>query len=100
MVIALRRLHHRSPPVRLLPMIARHGRYWILLAGLPALILADPIPSGTDALTAYTRGDYKTAMKLLRPMAEEGNTFAQFTIGKMYAYGEGTPKDPKKGADL
>ena len=78
-------------------MIARRGRYWIFLAGLPALLLADPIPSGTDALTAYTQGDYKTAMKLLRPMAEEGNTFAQFTIGKMYTYGEGVPKDPAKG---
>ena len=51
----------------------------------------------SDALTAYTKGDYKTALKLLLPMAEEGNSFAEFTIGKMYVYGEGIPKDPKKG---
>src|ERR1051326_7542961 len=51
----------------------------------------------TDALSAYTNHDYKTALKLLRPMADEGNTFAEFTIGKIYTYGEGVAKDPKKG---
>src|SRR5262249_44968028 len=55
-------------------------------------------PGGEDALAAYSRGDFKTAMKLLAPMAEDGNTFAEFTIGKMYLNGEGVAKDPKKGA--
>ena len=50
-------------------------------------------PSGDDALSAYTKGDYKTALKLLGPMAEDGNTFAEFTIGKMYLNGEGVSKD-------
>src|SRR2546421_727041 len=59
---------------------------------------ASDLPGGGDALGAYTRGDYKTAMKLLKPMAEQGNSFAQFTIGKMYLNGEGIPKDPVKAA--
>jgi hypothetical protein len=65
---------------------------------IPAALSGYSSDAGTDALSAYTKGDYKTALKLLKPMAEQGNTFAEFTIGKMYAYGEGTAKDPKKGA--
>ena len=68
----------------------------LFLSVITALSFAD-VPANDDALTAYYRGDYKTALKLLGPMADEGNTFAQFTIGKMYVNGEGTKKDVKKG---
>jgi TPR repeat protein len=46
-----------------------------------------------DAMTAYDNGDYATALKLLRPLAERGDTNAQYSIGRMYAKGEGVPKD-------
>src|SRR5262245_10471152 len=82
-------------------MIPRHTTSWFLIANLlltPFALQAASALGGEDALAAYSRGDYKTALKLLGPMAEDGNTFAEFTIGKMYAYGEGVSKDPKKGA--
>jgi uncharacterized protein len=46
-----------------------------------------------DAMTAYDSGDYATALKLLRPLAERGDTNAQYSIGRMYAKGAGVPKD-------
>ena len=36
---------------------------------------------------AYDRGDYKTALKEFRPLAEEGHAAAQTTLG--VAYGRG-----------
>jgi TPR repeat protein len=42
---------------------------------------------------AYQRGDYATAMRLLRPLADQGVPLVQFTLGVMYAIGKGTPQD-------
>ena len=46
-----------------------------------------------DAKAAYDRGDYATALRLLRPLAEQGNARAQSTLGFMYANGRGVAKD-------
>jgi len=46
-----------------------------------------------DAGAAYKRGDYATAMRLIRPVAEQGNTAAQYNLGTMYYNGEGTRRD-------
>ena len=47
-----------------------------------------------DGLNAYQRGDYATAMRLLRPFAEKGNVVAQFDLGVMYASdGQGVKQD-------
>ena len=51
---------------------------------------------GDDALAAYKKGDYKTAMKLWRPMAEQGYAGAQYALGVMYARGDGVPEDDKQ----
>ncbi len=42
---------------------------------------------------AYNRGDYDTALKEFRPLAEQGDPLAQSYLGGMYAEGEGLPKD-------
>ena len=42
---------------------------------------------------AYDRGDYDTALKEFRPLAEQGYPLAQATLGLMYAEGQGVPKD-------
>ncbi len=42
---------------------------------------------------AYERGDYDTALKEFRPLAEQGDPLAQSYLGGMYAEGEGLPKD-------
>lgn len=42
---------------------------------------------------AYHRGDYVTAMRELRPLAEQGLAAAQFNLGLLYGNGQGVPKD-------
>ena len=42
---------------------------------------------------AVERGDYATAMRELRPLAEQGLAAAQFNLGLLYANGQGVPKD-------
>ena len=42
---------------------------------------------------AYTRGDYATALKELRPLAEQGDANMQFKLGVMYQGGLGVSQD-------
>jgi TPR repeat protein len=49
-----------------------------------------------DSLTAYDRGDYATAVRLLRPLAEQGNAQAQNSLGAMYYNGQGVTQDFKE----
>ena len=49
-----------------------------------------------DGYAAVKREDYATAIKLWRPLAEQGDAKAQFSIGVMYANGHGFTKDNKK----
>ncbi len=46
-----------------------------------------------EGLDAYERGDYETALKEWRPLAEQGDPLAQSYLWGMYAEGEGLPKD-------
>jgi uncharacterized protein len=46
-----------------------------------------------DAIEADSRGDYATELKLLRPLAEQGNIGAQDRLGMLYASGRGAPLD-------
>ncbi len=43
---------------------------------------------------AYLSKDYELALKILKPLAEEGDSQAQITMGLMYDYGHGVEKDP------
>jgi hypothetical protein len=45
------------------------------------------------AMTALSRGDYATAESLLGPLAQKGNAAAEYNLGRMYAYGNGVPRD-------
>ena len=49
-----------------------------------------------DAEDAYNRKDYKTAYKLLLPLAEQGDAAAQYNLGLMYYTGQGVPQDYKE----
>jgi uncharacterized protein len=42
---------------------------------------------------AYHAGDYTTALKELKPLAEQGNKNAQLMLGTMYKNGEGVLQD-------
>ena len=60
-----------------------------------ALLVASPVMA-QDLRTpreAYNRGDYATALREWRPLAEQGNMTAQSFIGMMYLNGNGVPQD-------
>jgi S1-C subfamily serine protease len=47
---------------------------------MPTTVWAD----FSDGLAAYERGDYATAMREWRPLAEQGDTYAQLRLGLLY----------------
>ena len=46
-----------------------------------------------DATAAYERADYTTALRLLRPLAAQGDASAQSNLGLMYTNGQGVTQD-------
>jgi len=44
-------------------------------------------------LAAFDEGDYATSLAECQPLAEEGNTVAQFCVGRLYANGFGVAMD-------
>lgn len=46
-----------------------------------------------DAQAAFDAGDFVAAVGLWQPLAEQGNPDAQFSLGRMYLFGRGVPKD-------
>src|SRR5580692_12131455 len=61
-----------------------------LILSLAAPLRAEPFD---DAADAFKRGDYPTALKLLRPLADHGDPAAQNNLGVMYMLGKGVQKD-------
>ena len=49
----------------------------------------------TKGMDAAQRGDYATALREWKPLAEQGNTRARFYLGVMYDKGRGVPQDYK-----
>ena len=67
-----------------------------ILAGVVlSLMLTGGAAAGPleDGLAAHERGDYATALRLFRPLGEQGNASAQYNLGVMYALGQGVPRD-------
>ena len=46
-----------------------------------------------DGFAAYEIGDYATALKEWRPIAEQGDVDIQILLGAMYEYGDGVDQD-------
>jgi len=46
-----------------------------------------------DAVSALGRRDFTLAVRLFRPLAEQGNLRAQVSLGRMYHGGHGVPQD-------
>jgi TPR repeat protein len=59
-----------------------------------APVVAGPLE---DASAAAKLGDYATALPLFRTLANQGNTYAQYSLGIMYARGQGVPQDYAEG---
>ena len=54
------------------------------------------VPAWADyqaGMDAHNRGDYATALREWRPLAEEEMAIAQFHLGQLYARGQGVPQD-------
>jgi TPR repeat protein len=51
-----------------------------------------------EGIAAYQRGDYSAAMRLLRPLADEGMYPAQSGLCVMYANGKGALQDYAQAA--
>ena len=68
----------------------------LLLSVIAALLLnvgvawAGPFE---DAAAAHKRGDYATALRIIRPLAAQGNAQAQSNLGSMYHQGQGVLQD-------
>ncbi len=65
----------------------------IILTGLflfSAPVVAQDLKKG---LAAYKKGDYETALREWRPLAEAGHSGAQYNLGFNYVQGKGVPKD-------
>ena len=66
-----------------------------LAAIILGLSFAAPMAAGPleDADAALKRRDYATAVRLNRPLAEQGNANAQYNLGTFYDNGLGVPLD-------
>ena len=58
----------------------------ILMLSLAAPLVAGPLE---DGYSAYTRGDFVTAMRIMRPLAEQGHATAQTVVGLMHYFNYG-----------
>ena len=69
---------------------------FLLAAAAFALVSTAPDSSQADfrdGLAAYERGDYQTALREWRPLAEQGDAQAQYNLGLMYYHGTGVSQD-------
>jgi TPR repeat protein len=66
-----------------------------IAAILLVLSFAAPLAAGPldDANAAIKRRDYATALRLIRPLAEQGDANAQYNLGVFYDNGLGVPQD-------
>ena len=58
----------------------------LLMLSLAAPLVAGPLE---DGYSAYTRGDFATAMRIMRPLADQGHVTAQTVVGLMYYFNYG-----------
>ncbi len=67
-----------------------------LCAGFTLGLTAPAWAGLKEGAAAQKRGDYATALRELRPLAEQGNAKAQYNLGVMYDKGRGVPQDYAK----
>jgi uncharacterized protein len=62
--------------------------------------LSRPVTAGLyeDAGKAYSSSDYQTALRVLRPLAAQGDANAQFNLAVMYGKGDGVNQDTAEAA--
>jgi uncharacterized protein len=71
------------------------------MKSIPLLLVALAVPAFADfgtGMAAYQKGDYVTAIKEWRPLADNGDPLAQFNLGLLYYEGQGVPQDYAQAA--
>jgi TPR repeat protein len=62
-----------------------------------SLVLAAPVGAVAQdyskGLAAFEAGDYGAALQEWRPLAEQGDDWAQYSLGQMYRLGDGVLQD-------
>lgn len=73
----------------------RRASLFLILACL-ALSFVHPVRAdeGSEAYAACARGDFLAVLRILGPLAEQGNTEAQFSLGSLYGSCKDMPQDP------
>jgi protease YdgD len=62
----------------------------VMLVATVRIVVAGPFE---DAVAAYGKGDYVTALQLFRPLADNGRDDAQYYVGFIYLAGKGVARD-------
>jgi uncharacterized protein len=69
----------------------------LMLVAMAGVTVAGPLEDGR---AAYTRGDYATALRLLRPLVDQDNADAQDALAVMYFVGQGVPQNRAEAVRL
>jgi uncharacterized protein len=82
------------------PRCKKNGIAVLAAALVLASAFASPVAAGTfeEAVEAHARGDYAKALRLIRPLANDGDAVAQFNLGLMYVTGQGVQQDDAAAA--
>jgi TPR repeat protein len=65
----------------------------MLAVSFAGSVAAGPVEDAAAAVAAHKRGDYATALRLIRPLADQGDADARNILGLMYYSGQGVPQD-------
>ncbi|TDL88026.1 redoxin family protein [Meridianimarinicoccus aquatilis] len=78
------------------------GRAIFIALTLAAAALPLPVPAQDlqKGIAAYGRSDFEVALQELRPLAEQGDAYAQYFLGFMYLNGDGVSKDEAEARRL
>lgn len=71
-------------------------RLFILLTTLFLTFSFQALAGFDEGVAAYQKGAYATALKEWKPLAEQGDSGAQYRLGRMYDNGSGVEKDEKQ----
>ena len=71
-----------------------------MMIGLAFMLAAPAWADFQAGLDAYERGDYHTAMKEWRPLANQGDASAQYHLGVLYERAQGIPRDYQEALRL
>jgi len=68
---------------------------WLANTQWTPLPPSTPATAGTfeDGSAAFNRGDYATALRIFRPLADRGDGYAQYDLGLMYLNGQGVSQN-------